>query len=68
MAINEDIRRRFERLAKLKYGLQGNRKPLEGGKPLVSHEVIVSLIQATKTREGLKVRAALDKCHYPKGS
>jgi hypothetical protein len=37
------------------------------GKPLVSHEVIVSLIQATKTRKGLKVRAALDQRHYPKG-
>ena len=36
------------------------------GKPLVSHEVIVSLIQATRTRKGLKVRAALDKRHYPK--
>ena len=37
------------------------------GKPLVSHEVIVSLIQATRTRKGLKVRAALDQRHYPKG-
>ena len=37
------------------------------GKPLVSHQVIVSLIQATKTRKGLKVRAALDQRHYPKG-
>ena len=31
------------------------------------HEVIVSLIQATRTRKGLKVRAALDQRHYPKG-
>ena len=37
------------------------------GKPLVSHQVIVSLIQATKTRKGLKVRAALDQRHYQKG-
>jgi hypothetical protein len=37
------------------------------GKPLVSHEVIVSLIQATRTRKGLRVRAALDQRHYPKG-
>jgi hypothetical protein len=37
------------------------------GKPLVSHQVIVSLIQATKTRKGLKVRAASDQRHYPKG-
>ncbi len=37
------------------------------GKPLVSHQVIVSLIQATRTRKGLKVRAALDRRHYPKG-
>ena len=37
------------------------------GKPLISHQVIVSLIQATKTRKGLKVRAALDQRHYPKG-
>jgi len=37
------------------------------GKPLTSHQVIVSLIQATKNRKGLKVRAALDGRHYPKG-
>ncbi len=37
------------------------------GKPLLSHEVIVNLIQGTKTRTGLKVRAALDKNLYPKG-
>ena len=37
------------------------------GKPLISHEVIVNLIQGTKTRAGLTVRAALDKGHYPKG-
>ena len=37
------------------------------GKPLISHEVIINLIQATKTRTGLKVRAALDKGIYPKG-
>ena len=37
------------------------------GKPLITHQVIVSLIQATSTRKGLKVRAALDQRHYPKG-
>jgi hypothetical protein len=36
-------------------------------KPLVSHEVIVSLIAATKTRSGLTVRAELDTHPYPKG-
>jgi hypothetical protein len=30
------------------------------GKPLVAHEVIVSLIAATTTRSGLTVQAALD--------
>ena len=37
------------------------------GRPLVSHEVIVSLIASTKTRSGLKVRAELDNADYPKG-
>lgn len=37
------------------------------GQPLVSHEVIVSLIAATTTRKGLKVRAQLDTNLYPKG-
>jgi hypothetical protein len=36
-------------------------------KPLISHEVIVSLIAATKTRSGLTVRAELDNKSYPKG-
>jgi Rhodopirellula transposase DDE domain len=36
-------------------------------KPLISHEVIVSLIAATKTRSGLTVRAELDTKSYPKG-
>lgn len=36
-------------------------------KPLISHEVIVSLIAATKTRSGLTVRAELDTNPYPKG-
>jgi hypothetical protein len=34
---------------------------------LVSHEVIVALIGATKTRSGLRVRAALDRGRYPLG-
>lgn len=37
------------------------------GKPLISHEVIVSLIAATTTRKGLKVQAQLDTNLYPKG-
>ena len=34
------------------------------GKPLVSHQAIVSLIASTTTRTGLIVRAALDTNHY----
>ena len=37
------------------------------GQPLVSHEVIVNLIAATTTRQGLKVRAAIDDARYEKG-
>src|SRR5262245_315277 len=37
------------------------------GKPLLSHEVIVSLIAAATTKAGLKVRAALDTNTYPTG-
>jgi hypothetical protein len=37
------------------------------GKPLVSHDVIVNLIAATKTRTGLTLRAGLDTGSYPKG-
>ncbi len=37
------------------------------GRPLISHEVIVSLIAATTTRKGLKVMAQLDTTLYPKG-
>jgi len=36
------------------------------GKSLISHEVIINLIRATKTRTGLMVRAALDTGIYPK--
>jgi hypothetical protein len=35
------------------------------GRPLVSHEVIVSLIGETKTHTALSVRAALDTNRYP---
>ncbi len=35
------------------------------GRPLVSHEVVVKLIAATKTKTGLKVKAKLDKGKYP---
>jgi len=37
------------------------------GRPLISHEVIINLIESTTTRTGLKVRAALDTNRYPKG-
>jgi transposase len=37
------------------------------GQPLISHDVVVNLIGATTTREGLRVKAALDKKKYPKG-
>jgi transposase len=37
------------------------------GKPLVSHEVIVNLIAATKTKSGLHVKSRLDTKKYPKG-
>jgi len=37
------------------------------GKPLVSLAVIVSLIAATTTKTGLRVRAEIDKRDYPKG-
>ena len=37
------------------------------GRPLVSHEVIVSLIASVKTKGGLKVRSSLDKGKYPLG-
>lgn len=35
------------------------------GRPLVSHEVIVQLIGETSTRQGLRVKAKLDKRKYP---
>jgi hypothetical protein len=37
------------------------------GRPLVSHEVIVNLIAATRTKSGLAVRSELDTASYPKG-
>ena len=37
------------------------------GKPLLTYQVIVSLIAATTTSAGLKVRAALDRNAYPSG-
>ncbi len=35
------------------------------GRPLVSHEVVVDLIGATTTRDGLRVQAELDPAAYP---
>jgi hypothetical protein len=37
------------------------------GQPLISHEVIINLIESTTTRTGLKVRASLDTNRYAKG-
>lgn len=37
------------------------------GRPLLSHQVVVQLIGHTTTREGLKVRARLDRHKYPTG-
>jgi len=37
------------------------------GKPLLSYQVIVSLIAATTTQAGLRVAAALDRNRYPAG-
>ncbi len=37
------------------------------GRPLVSHEAIVSLIGETRTTTGLQIRAALDENAYPTG-
>ena len=37
------------------------------GQPLTSLELIVRLIGATTTTTGLLVRAAIDRCRYPKG-
>ena len=37
------------------------------GKPLVTHEVIINLISATTTNNGLRVESPLDTNLYPKG-
>jgi hypothetical protein len=37
------------------------------GRPLINHEVVITLIESTTTRTGLRVRAILDTNHYPKG-
>ena len=37
------------------------------GRPLISHEVIINLIAATKTQTGLTIQAELDDGHYPTG-
>lgn len=37
------------------------------GHPLMSHDVMVNLIGATKTKTGLKVKAKIDKRKYPTG-
>jgi len=47
--------------------LCGRVAPVDPGRPLVSHEVIIELIANTTTKAGLKIRAALDDGHYPTG-
>jgi len=37
------------------------------GKPLESHEVVVSLIGGTSSSTGLRIRAALERGPYPTG-
>jgi hypothetical protein len=37
------------------------------GRPLVSHDVIIKLIAATATAQGLKIKAELDSGDYPLG-
>jgi len=37
------------------------------GRPLLSHQTVVNLIAATRTRSGLKVRSRLDQTPYPAG-
>ena len=37
------------------------------GRPLVSHEVIINLIAATSTQQGLMIKAELDSGSYPTG-
>ncbi|MEU6784941.1 ISAzo13 family transposase [Nonomuraea angiospora] len=37
------------------------------GRPLTSHEVVVSIIASTRTRTGLRVEAELDTASYPLG-
>ncbi len=38
------------------------------GRPLLSHQVVVKLIAGTRTKHGLKIRAALDTKTYPTGT
>ena len=37
------------------------------GEPLVSFETVVKMISATKTKQGLRVKAVLDKSRYETG-
>ena len=37
------------------------------GQPLVDHETVIQLIGNTRTKMGLRVKAALDARSYPKG-
>ncbi len=37
------------------------------GRPLVSHEVIISMIAGTHNKSGLTIRAEMDKTEYPRG-
>ena len=37
------------------------------GEPLVSFETVVNMISATKTKQGLRIKAVLDKRRYETG-
>ena len=37
------------------------------GKPLINYEIIISLIEGTKTKKGLKIKAKIDKGIYELG-
>lgn len=37
------------------------------GKPLINYEIIINLINGTKTKSGLKISAKINKQKYEKG-
>jgi hypothetical protein len=53
--------------SKIEYRLFSHSSTNWRGRPLVSYEVIVELIAATRTRSGLRVHAELDRDSDPLG-